>query len=229
MDSMKLIELTIGGLVTLGAAYAGARFAFKFNREQQATALRDSRIEECNRAMLNLFRQFNALASYRKQRLEPHRESGGRHLMVQASPPQDAVPLTVDVAALAFLLSGDAHELPMEIAQLDERYRTCVQLINARSAIHHEEYQPALEEAMKQHGATDRLNGKLVEALVGPRIVESLRSATDDLYEIVDSAISAFIDAGLTHPARIKQVFPGAKIIGFAPKDSTSAKTVEAS
>ncbi|RZL87269.1 MAG: hypothetical protein EOP82_26865 [Variovorax sp.] len=224
MDEVKALELTVSGLVTLGAAYIGARFAFRFNTQQQANSLRDSRVEECNRAMLNLFRQFNTLASYRKQWLEAHRTSPGRHLNVQANSPQDAAPHAVNVAALAFLLSTDAHAVPGELALLDDGYRNCIQLINTRSAMHREEYQPALEAAVKHYGATTRIHGELVEEWVGPRIVASLRQATDDLYEIVDSTIDAFIKAGVDVTPRLKQVFPGARIISFVPLEGYVAK-----
>ena len=227
MDANKLIEMLLSSLVTLGAAYAGARYAFKFSQNHQADILRAAQIEECNRAMHVLARQFNFLLVYRKQNLEAYKTHPGRHFVVSASPELGLPHSTINTPALAFLLATDARELPMMMAIADERFQSTLQLINLRSRLHIEQYQPAMEVASKEHG--EAIPGNVVEAAVGPRITISLRRLTDEVYESVDSAISSLGAGGKSMQAVLKTVYPDAKIIGFTfPIEGVSLTSPEA-
>jgi hypothetical protein len=215
MDWCKLSELAVSGLVTLTTGFAGAFFAFKFNLRKEAAALRTSRIEECNRAMLGLLREYNILESYRKHILEPERSKPGRHLSMRASANHDPAIADLKPASLAFLLATEARDLPAEISVLDEKFRSCADAINARSRLHFEQYQPKLEEIMTAKGGGTFIDGHTVDAGIGARLTQTLKALTDDIYTSVDGAIKDLLAAGTAMPKQMKAAFPGAKIISF--------------
>jgi hypothetical protein len=220
MDWEKVGEVVVTAGATLGAAYWGARAAFDFNRRQEAGRTRVQQVEECNRAMLILARQYNHLLVCRDQLLNPVRAHPARHLLMRPSKEPDYSSWTVNAPALSFLLQTLAEELPFMLAMVDQRFHSAVAAISARSLVH-EEFQRTYEQS---GNANVRSTLEEVEAAIGERLAKTLKSATDQVYDLVDGAIKDHEAAGKDARRVLNTLFPGAKIMGFAAPLPTTAK-----
>lgn len=210
---VKLTELVLPAVATLLAAWQGAKLAFNYNIKQERQRIRDLRIEECNRAMLVLSRQYNWLLNYRRQFLDPLREDKGRHLSLPPSDPLDFKHWTVNVPDLAFLLQTPAAEMPFILGLLESKFHGVTALINARS-IEHREFQRTLA-SIPPDQAPQSLQD--VQAAVGERLYITLERATDQLYALAEDAISSLEATGLNARNVFRTLYPGAAIMGFAP------------
>ncbi len=217
MDWSKIFEIGITVIATLAAAYGGARAAFHFDKKREDEKTREARIEACNRAMLNLTRQFNWLINYRDQFLEPFRQNPGRHLMMLPSNELKFSSWEIDIAPLAFLANTAASEIPFMVAVLQGRFFAVIDAVNARSPVHRE-FQEKL--GSSEVGMHVELPLEAFETAVGDRLALTLRNATEQIYDLVDTAISEMSSAGQSYRDVLKTLFPAATIYGFTlPKD----------
>lgn len=198
---------------TLAAAFGGAWAAFGYTRRGEAERSRAQQIEQCNKAMLVLMRQYNWLLNYRRQFLDPLRGDKGRHLSMPPSDHLDFRHWTVDVPSLAFLIQTAATEMPFMLGLVEEKFHGVTALINARST-EHREFQLALAASPLDKNSPQPLSA--LHDAIGQRLSVTLQRATDQLYELVDDAISSLEAAG-KHANVFRVLYPGATIIGFAP------------
>jgi hypothetical protein len=205
------VDTLINAGSTLIAAYAGARLAFGFNLEQEGKKVRKAEVEECNRALLTAQRQLELLLSYRNQVLEELRDSPARHFLVIPSPEVDASYLHVNGAALAFLIGTPAEAVPARLAFADDTVRAFILASNIRAKFHQEFQREVSSIDLRQE-----LPYQDVEHHVGPRLTESLRRATDDLYDLNDDGIEALTGIGAEVPPLLKGVYKDAVFAGFA-------------
>ena len=197
--------------------YTGSHAAFKFSIKRELERERQERVEECNRAMLGLMRQFNWLLNYQHQFLKPHRTNEARHLFLLPSQPLEFKAWTVNVPALAFLLQTDATELPFMLGLEDQRFHGAIAAINARSVVH-QEFQRTL--ATSSLDATKEQPLNAIEHAVGQRMTVTLAHATDQIYELVDAVILSMAATGRNAKNVLNSIYPDAKIIGFSPPES---------
>ncbi len=170
--------------------------------------------------MLNLMGQFDELTGYRDQELSKYRDSPFRHFQLSAHAENDIDRLSVNAAALAFLIGSKASNIPVELALLERKYRACQQLVNIRSEVHLTQLQPLLETKLRDY-ETGQIASDLVEAAVGPRLSNTLKRVTDNIYNLFDSTIVSFTEAGKDLPTQMKTVFPEAKFVAFSPRPIT--------
>lgn len=218
MSWEKFGELIITAGATLGAAYWGARAAFDFNRKHEADRTEAQQIEECNRALLVLSRQYNLLLNYQQQILDEPRSDPGRHFFLPPSEPMDYKQWMVNVPALSFLMQTDAAELPFMFAVQDDHFHSSIAAINART-VAHQEFQRAL--AASSLPTDQELPLEVFENAVGQRITVTLKEVTDQVYALVDTAISALEIAGRDARNVLRTLYPGAKLLRFGPPSSS--------
>ena len=210
-------EAILGGLATVAGAYFGSAAAFRFNRQQHESEKLATQVEECNRTVLLLSLQYSLLENYQRQRMQEHEASAGRHLLLRANAEFKVEHLRINAAALSFLLATEARDVPPETAILNDRFMNCIVVVNERSRIHIDQYQPALEAAL-QSKQTTFLPGGEVEKLVGPRITHTLESLTTDIYERVPETMAAIAAAVNLFHAKLTKIYPGQPLIKFQPK-----------
>lgn len=220
MDPGKLVEIFIMAAATLAAAYCGARAAFAFNREHEEGRERRQQIEECNRALLVLVRQYNQLINFREQFLDPMRDHPARHILIPPSDHPDYSTWTVNVPALAFLMQTDAAELPFMLALADQRFHSAIAAMRTRSKLHHD-FQEAL--AKSAQGDEEWPLAQIHEA-IGQRLTVLLTQATDALVLIVDEALLSHERIGKDAKPVLRTLYKGARIISFGPDPSRERK-----
>lgn len=216
----KAAELAVTAGATLAAAYWGARAAFTFNLRQEIVRERRHQVEECNRAMLVLMRQYNQLANYREQFLDPVRSDQGRHLRMPPSRHPDYSAWTVNVPALSFLVQTEATELRLMLALADQHFHGATAAMTMRSELHFE-FQRRME-----HMEDDKRALTLAEVheAIGDRLATTLLQATDQLYELVDGAIQNHEKVGRDARLVLQTLYRGSKIIGFGPDPNRARK-----
>lgn len=216
MDSAKVVELLIQSLTALGAAYAGARYAFINSGERENAKQRDAQVEACNQAMLTLSRQFNRMLNVRAQVLDPLRDDPARHFLVH--PSDEYVPdWHVNAPSLAFLAATEAHDVPFMVALLSDKFHGAMRALQARSKCH-AEFQLALELSLKSapRSSAEEMNLDEVEKRVGERISAFLRQTTNQAFDLLDDALAAYEKAGRDVPQVLRTLYPQKKVLGFA-------------
>ncbi|NUZ07615.1 hypothetical protein [Piscinibacter koreensis] len=206
----------VGSVAAIVATAAVVQWQHVREQRRQIAAELAARVEHCNVTLLKLWRQLNWLVNYQAQFLNPQRAHATRHVSLLSSPPYDYARWMVDGPNLAFLMSTGAAGVVAEIILADEKFEAAVQAVNARSAIHLGEFQPALERL----GWAEGWPLEQVERCIGPRLTLQLKAATDQVYLHVDAAIGRLQDVGKVVPAALRQAFPGERFIAFNAPDA---------
>ncbi|MDB5860844.1 MAG: hypothetical protein JWQ76_4533 [Ramlibacter sp.] len=126
MDMAKIFELLISGLGGIAASFAGAYYAFRWNREREERNLLDAKVDACNKAVFILSEQLRVLTNFRDQNIAPVREHPGRHFVMGATLPIEALHLRLDAASLSFLFETSAAEVPPFLAIENARFHSLV-------------------------------------------------------------------------------------------------------
>jgi hypothetical protein len=157
LEASKNVELAVGIVGNLAAAFAGAAAAFALNAKHEAGRKRSSEIETCNQAMLVLIRQFNYLLNYKAKMLDPIRHQPLPQHRLRPQPPVEMERWHVDAEKLAFLLSNPAGaQVPLGFAMQDDRFHLAVMAINLHARFHLDVLQPAIER-LYDEAKTDEL------------------------------------------------------------------------
>jgi hypothetical protein len=206
MDNVKIAELIVAALTALGSSFAGAYFAFKWNRDREDEKMLDSRVEACNKAIFVLSQQLRVLRNFQTQYVEPHRSSKYRHFEMLPIIPLDTTGLHLDPGSLAFLLETEARDIPGLVAVENARFHSAVSAIAERSEMHRREFQPALSDLAKRGELGPGRSDEDVDKLLGARISRGLKVVTDQVIDAVDEAIISLSSAGSTVPPLLKHV-----------------------
>lgn len=225
MDWAKALEIAIAASATLAAAYFGARAAFAFNLKHETDRERRRQVEECNRALFILLRQYNQLINFRAQFLDPVRTDPARHLLMPPSNHADYSGWSVNVPALAFLLQTEATELPFMLALADQRFHGAVTSMDLRSELHNK-FQGALE---KSNQGTAKWPLNRIHEVIGERLSSSLVQATDQLFELVDGAIANHEMVSKDATAVLRTLYKGSRFVGYTPDPDRHAAASPAS
>ena len=178
--------------------------------ERQNDRERSAQVEACNRELHVLARQLNALLMYRTQVMDQAGPEKARHIGLQASLPMVYDHLALDVRALAFLFRTSASSAIEDMALANDKFHAAIEVVNARSHTHREDFQRLLERA---DTATSTIED--IDRLVGPRITAILRRSTEDIFVRVDEAIATLNDVGRAAPATFRKQFRGEKFVEF--------------
>jgi hypothetical protein len=218
------LKLAGAPLLALVSAFAGAYFAFDFNRQKDADTQRMSNLAAGNRAIFTLGRQVNRIANIQRQLLDPHRGDPLRHLNMPPSVQERPLP-SMDFDSIAFLLTTARPNLIGEIAVAEDAAFSAIDVINQRSRTHLTEFQPLIENAgikpTKQYSARD------VEEILGPRLWIVLKQATDQLYDASESAIEKLDRASHELHELLKSEFRGHRIVKITLPDNASPAAPE--
>ncbi len=216
-----IITVVVTSIATVGAAYFGAKVAFDKNAEKERENIRNQNRINGNIALFNLMHMINLLGSFRLQFIDPWRTNDHAFLLILPALPFEKIKLNVE--ALSFLLETDEPNLLGELALSEEAYRNAVGSINERSRLHRDDVQPKLEQAgfiQGQHNANQAAD------LLGNRLNQTLKLATDTMIKVVDETIDRLKINTERLGKCLKTHFPEGKTIHveFPAKNETTAK-----
>ena len=214
VNSMDFVLDSIAGpLVTLAAAFFGAWYAFKLhdNKDKRNRSERD--VKAANRAIFEISRHCNRLATFRNQFLEDKRNDPNRDYLILPVAGFSWDNPEIDYDSLAFLFESSQPNLLTEISSVEQEILSAVDVIRRRSEFHVERLQPVIEQLEKQHGPS--FPATLISPALGPKDSHVLRLLTDHNYSCVDSAISTMETVIERLSGEVRKIYPGHVVISF--------------
>jgi hypothetical protein len=203
----------IGPLVTLAAAFFGAWYAFKLHDEKDKRSRSERDVMAANRAIFEISRHCNRLATFRKRFLDEKKDDSNRDYSVLPVAGFSWDFPNIDYDSLAFLFESSQPNLLTEMSSVEQAITSAVDVIRQRSEFHVEKLQPVVEELEKEHGPSFPVN--LICSKLGPKDSQVLRMLTDYNYECVDTAISEMEKVIKKLAEEVKEIRPGHVVISF--------------
>lgn len=203
----------IPALATLLAAFYGAKYAFQFQKDKEVEDIKRRNLVNANIAIHALSRMANKLFIYQRDFINPVRTSPAIFIELRPSLILEKDLIRLNVDALYFLLETEHRNLLGEVIIEEDRYRSAIDAINARSHIHQNEVQPILEKMGFVQGSTYTFNQ--IEQFLGSRLYTTIQQTTQQLIEHVDSTLASLQKVGDKLTIDIKSLYPNQTVIGF--------------
>lgn len=204
----------IPALATLVAAFYGAKYAFQFQKDKELEEVKRRNIVNVNATIFTLSRMANELFLYQRDVIEPVRNSPACFIELRPTLELEKEIIQVDLEALYFLLETNHRNLVGEIVSLLTGYRTVIEAINKRSAIHLDSIQPTLEKAGLQSNGNYTIEE--IKEFLGDRLYGTLVDSTDQVIEIVDEVLVSIKDSAKKLRVAALDLYPGENVISFA-------------
>ena len=200
------------GLAALLGTGFGALVAFWIEDRKRRQRLEDTRVDATNVAIFALSRAFRDLESFRRERIEPVRNSPLRwYSMVPGQ--FHALPPAFDASALSFLFETNKADLPARVQWDLDRYVAVRAEIRDRYLIHVEQLQPRVERFQVSAQVTEQM---MVD-MAGARIHQTLRTLTNNIITLVDELVPSLQRTTLELRGAALAEYPNRKIIRFEP------------
>jgi len=213
-DANSYIELLITALVTLLAAYLGARFAFDMQRKKQEKDEHNSNIVSANLTLFELIRCHNLFLNMKEQLIGAFETHPDRHHFIK---PMINTPLPVPVinfSHLAFLLDKDPNLLA-SLAILQTDLQGTIEVIRHRSEIYVEKLQPLVEQFERSRPGESTIDLAEIEGAFGRKNTAHLVQSTEFMVTGINRAIESTKNLSAQFRKKVKEVYPKAKIIGL--------------
>lgn len=207
-DWSKLVDV----LGTLTAAWAGSWFAFRYNSNQEKTKRDASEKNSANLALFRLCRQYNVLALYVRDSLNPPRDSSTRELEINAFVPGLHEGDRVNQESLVFLIERGHTDLLTMILLEDDRFEAIMQNLYKRADYHVAHVQPAIERLGLPAFTPSALKKEL-----GMRHALTMQSYTDNLYDQMDKSMLSLYECIDRFHGTMKSLYPKEKFVKVSP------------
>lgn len=201
----------VPAIITLLAAYYGAKFAFEFQSRKEIKEEKNRKIISGNLAIFKLSTMISSLMSYQRQVIEPVRGKYTAFLEMLPTLPQEKENISIDIDSLSFLLGSEDPNLLGELSVEGARYDAAIAAINDRSMVHRNEAQPTLDAAGMQNGGS--CTREEMQKVLGERLFHTLHQSTDQVIYHVDSTILSLKEVSDKLSRELKKLFPDEKII----------------
>ncbi len=201
----------VPAVVTLLAAFYGAKFAFEFQSEKEKKEEKNTKIISGNLAIFKLITMINSLLSYQRQIIDPIRGKETAFLEMSPTLPQEKDNISIDLDSLAFLLGTDDQNIVGELSVEVARYHAAIAAINERSMVHRHEVQLALDAAGVKNGGNYLHED--IRRVLGERLFHTLHQSTDQVIQHVDTTIVSLKEMSDKLTKALKELFPGEPII----------------
>lgn len=201
----------VPAIVTLLAAYYGARFAFEFQRRKEKQEQQNRNIVSGNLAIFKLITMINSLLSYQRQIIEPIRGKKTAFLEMAPTLTQQRDNVSIDIDSLAFLFGTDEQNLVGELSVEEARYEAAIAAINERSKVHRYEVQPTLDAAGIVNGGN--YLHEVIQSALGERLFHTLHQSTEQVICHVDSTILSLKEMSDKLTKTLKKLYPDERII----------------
>lgn len=207
------VDGILGALVTLVAAFFGAWYAFRLHDDKDRRRRADSDVRAANRAIFEISRHCNRLATFRKQFLDENKHNPNRDYLIMPVAGFSWDAPSIDYDALAFLIESSQPDLLTEVAVMEQSISSAVDVIRQRSEFHVEKLQPVVEKLEYEYGP--EFSADLIEQRLGPKNARVLRLLTDYNYECVDTAISEMEKIMDRLAEAVKKIYPEHVVVSF--------------
>lgn len=201
------------GLITLCAAFGGAWAVFKFQNCQNLKTERKHSIVSLQKALFAIGSQYNELIIIYKQHLDKaEKDKIGRHITILPILNYSKVP-ELDFDSLSFIFGSSDANIVFELMLAQNSYFSVLGLLKKRNE-YHVKFQKLISDL--EPNTVDI--GSLAQKY--PEIFESLRTITDQIYELFTHAIEKNRKASEMLTVFIYKDFKEVEPIKFVPFES---------
>lgn len=213
-------------IVTLVAAFAGAWFAFLFERRHRQREEDERRIGAANRALYTVFNLWNIQLQLRKDVVDGHRGQRDAWLSMPATVPSSYGLTRFDAAELSFLLGEDSM-VYCDLLLEEQRFALAVQLVETRSHLVLNEVFPRL--AAAKIGVGEKRDEREILAALGPDVTQKLKVLSDGIVTNIDENLVTLVATHDQLRAAMKKLYPDTKFIKIEfPADGERPKQAAA-
>lgn len=214
-NSLNLIfTIFLPALVTLVAAYFGAKYAFDLQENREKEKEKRKNIVSGNLAIFNISKMLDKLINYQRQVINPVRNSRCNYLEMRPTLKNFDEDISFNINALSFLLGTSHRNLLGLLSTEESRYKTAIDAIDERSRLHVDEVQPALENSQLVQGGN--YTHADIENALGSRVFGALQQATKSVVEQVDLTVISLQEVANNLRQAMRELYPTETVIGVA-------------
>jgi hypothetical protein len=214
----------LAALTTLVASFAGAWAAFKFQTLEKDAAQNEKEVGAGNRAIYAVYALWNVLEQFRKEVLEPHRDTPGAWLNLAAHP---APPVQVDrfqSSDLQFLLERGHADVFAALMLEEQRFNLAIDLIKSRSDLVLKRVFPLMGAAGFKVGKPQTLGD--IENALGEDVCHQLKELTAMIYQNVDEDLASLLSLYTQLRQALQAMFPARKFVRVVFEEPPKAANV---
>lgn len=200
----------IDPITTLVAAFAGAWFAFLFERKHKQNEENARQIAAGNRALYTIFNLWNVQAQIKKEVIDPHRGRSDAWLNMAANFPSRYGLTVFEAGELSFLL-GKESTLYSNLLLEEQRFDLAIQLVESRSRTILNEAWPRL--AAAEVGIGDARESTEIEHIVGVDTTRKLKIFTEGIITNIDENLASLVKVHDELRKVLLELFPNQKFI----------------
>jgi hypothetical protein len=209
----EIVLPAVAGIAgSLGASYAGARYAFSLERSRRDTEDRSKRVATINGCLVTISWCRNRIHNLRTQVIEPVRDNPFRHVCARAviemeAPPRLQANAPSDLTGNAALLNAYFHAV-----SATAHAQQAFQFANSFSSYHLSQFQPLLA-TLPLVKDKNIVEAEALVAALPINIVGTLRGYFDGMVECTDDARTALREAEEMLWREAKKAFPDEKFL----------------
>jgi hypothetical protein len=222
---VALVSQLVDPITTLIAAFAGAWFAFRFERKHKEADEVRRRIGAANRALYTLYSLWNAMVQIRQEVIDPYRGRIDAWLNMAASVPGRYERASFEAGELSFLL-GMNSPLYADLLLEEQRYNAAIQMLGVRTNIVLNEAWLRLAQAGVGLGSARDANE--IERILGMDVTRKLKVMGEGLVNNVDENVKTIVSVFARLRDAMKAAYPKEKFLDVqfvesAPADRPAA------
>lgn len=178
-------ETIVKAILTLSATFIGGYFAFRLNTLKDKKKEEKENVTAGNMTIFRLIRIYNAFNSYKKQFIDPFRESHFKYLEIRPSIGLDSWDVKFEYESLSYLLTSGNPNLIAELSSLIDEVVSTKEMMRVRNSHHAGIVQPLMEKSGFYQGAN--ISPDQLDEMLGERLSDTMKELTTDMIEFVDN------------------------------------------
>ena len=208
----ELLKSIVDALVTLVAAFAGAFFAFRFEKRLRDKERVDSQVAAGNLALFILMCIWNKQRQYQKDIIDEWRGKRDAWLNLPASASIADSSLIFDLKDLSFVLEAKGAIFQFTILEAD-RFRNIARSIDERNELVFSEVFPRMSHAGMDIG--HQIDEEILKKILTVGVVRRLVVVSDALIKHIDENVATSRDVFRRLRVALKEIHPKRKFIDF--------------
>jgi hypothetical protein len=213
-DWTSLVDPT----TTLIAAFAGAWFAFLFERRQRRKVEDERRAGVVNRALYTIFNLWNIQVQLKKEIVDEYRGKRDAWLNMPATVPSHYGLTRFEAGDLSFLLDVDGMAYGNLLLE-EQRFELAMKLVEERSKLVLTEVFPKL--AAAKIGINEARDEREIISVLGQDVVRKLKVLSSGIEQNIDENLVSLVTAHDQLRTAMKKLYPKTKFIKveFVPQN----------
>lgn len=203
---------------SLAGAFVGAGTAFLLEAIRRRAATKTRNIASTNSTLFTLGNLYNELLQYKRDIVEPMKNTGSSFLM--PTPPWPANRPTIDMNAMTFLVDIGSSETLGVLSQEQSNTNQLFSAIEQYSHAHVYELQPKMAANKIANG--QQLNANQAMSVAGPNLYARLKGLNDYIINDIDKTIRSLDDTMIAVRNSVHKLDRKAKLLEFRIQNTTS-------